>query len=269
MAKKEMCNSQICQRWPVLAAIPDIVVLYAVLQGDLEGCGKMRSTQPPPSLTFMLSSPSSVAFQVSSICAKPSAPDLYVTEQLLRDLVKAQLPRLIRSRSEAFLVEEMEVCLGQARVDLAVIADHLIGIEIKGPKDDVSRLPRQVQAYSRCFDRVILVVHESLAERAKPLVPGWWGMVIAHEKDGECQHYLTKRPRPNPDLDLDAVLSLLWRDEIDALLADLLGATSKPTTTKKRIRAELLARIEAPVLHNASLDKLRHRTEWRGVPVHA
>jgi hypothetical protein len=32
----------------------------------------------------------------------------------------------------------MEVCSGRTRIDLAVIADRLIGIEIKGPKDDVT-----------------------------------------------------------------------------------------------------------------------------------
>lgn len=196
------------------------------------------------------------------------ASNVKITEQLLRNLVKAELPRLVRSRSQALLIEEMEVCLGRARVDLAVIADHLIGIEIKGPKDDVDRLPNQVRAYSKCFDRVVLVVHEFLAEKAVSFIPAWWGVVVARGESGDYQHQFVRRPRPNPDLDLDAVLSLLWRDEIDGLLVDLLGTIPKPRATKKSIRAELLARVEAPVLRNASLNKLRHRSEWRGVPIH-
>jgi hypothetical protein len=191
-----------------------------------------------------------------------------VTEQFLRNFVKSELPRLVRSRSRALLVEEMEVCLGRARVDLAVIADQLIGIEIKGPKDDVIRLPGQVQAYSKCFDRIVLVVDESLAKKARLLVPAWWGLVIGLQREGRFSYQFERRPRPNPDLDMDAFLSLLWRDEIDALLADLLGASPRPRATKKTIRAELLARIELPILHRASLNKLRNRSDWRSVPVH-
>jgi len=196
------------------------------------------------------------------------ADDVEVTERFLRDLVKSELPRLVRSRSQALLVEEMEVCLGRARVDLAVIADHLIGIEIKGPKDDVTRLPGQVQAYSKCFDRVVLVVHESLARKARPLVPSWWGLVVSLQKNDRFSYEFERRPRPNPELDMDAFLSLLWREEVDALLTDLLGTTPKPKATKKSIRAELLAQVAFPILHCASLNKLRNRSEWRSVPVH-
>jgi len=162
----------------------------------------------------------------------------------------------------------MEVCLGRARVDLAVIADHLIGIEIKGPKDDVTRLPAQAQAYSKCFDRVVLVMHESLANKARPLVPSWWGLVVSLQENGQLSYEFERRPRRNPELDMDAFLSLLWREEVDALATDLLGMVSKPKATKKSIRAELLAQVAFPILHCASLNKLRGRSDWRSVPVH-
>jgi hypothetical protein len=161
----------------------------------------------------------------------------------------------------------MEVCSGRARIDLAVIGDHLIGIEIKGPKDDVSRLPGQVRAYSECFDLVVLVVHEDLARKASALTPKWWGLVVGAQRDGRIRYRFEQRPKPNPDLNLEQRLSLLWRDEIDALLSDLLGATSKPRATKRSIRAELLAQIDATILRHASLQKLRERTEWRHVPI--
>lgn len=224
-----------------------------------QGSGAKRLM--PPATPALMRQATSTAPAAVSTC-------LEVTEQFLRDLVKSELPRLVRSSSPALLVEEMEVCLGRARVDLAVIADDLIGIEIKGPKDDVSRLPSQARAYSKCFDRVVLVVHESLAEKAQPLVPTWWGLVVAQERDGKLNYQFDRRPRQNPELDMDAFLSLLWRDEIDALLSSLLGASSKPRATKKTIRAELLAQVESPVLHKASLSKLRDRSAWRSIPIH-
>lgn len=190
------------------------------------------------------------------------------TEQFLRDLVKSELPRLVRSRSRALLVEEMEVCLGRARVDLAVIADRLIGIEIKGPKDDVTRLPHQALAYSRCFDRVVLLVDESLFEKARLLIPAWWGIVVAMRRQGEFEYRFERRTRPNPDLDIEALLSLLWREEIDALTKDLLGTTTKPRIAKREIRMELCKQVEVNVLRHACLNKLRDRSDWRTVPIH-
>src|SRR5688572_8739206 len=106
------------------------------------------------------------------------------SEQEIRAFIKSQVPRLLPSKSRAFLVEEMEVCSGRARIDLAVISDRLIGIEIKGPKDDVSRLPSQVKAYSECFDLVILAVHEALATRASVLIPEWWGLAVGVQRQG-------------------------------------------------------------------------------------
>jgi len=195
-----------------------------------------------------------------------NAPD-DITEQAIRTFVKARLPRLVQSLSRAFLVEEMEVCSGRARIDLAVIGDRLIGIEIKGPQDSVTRLPGQAKAYSQCFDHVVLIVHESLAAKARPLIPNWWGLIAGRQVDGRIRYRVVRRLRTNPSLNLERVLSLLWREEIDALLSDLLGSNSKPRATKKSIRAELLAQVEPPILHHASLRKLRERTAWRGVPI--
>jgi hypothetical protein len=196
----------------------------------------------------------------------PDGPD-EVTEQAIRTFVKARLSRLVRSQSEAFLVEEMEVCSGRARIDLAVIADRLIGIEIKGPHDSVTRLPGQAKAYSQCFDLVVLVVHESLTRKARPLIPNWWGLIAGRQVDGRIRYRVVRRLKTNPRLNLETVLALLWREEIDALLSELLGSNSQPRATKKSIRAALLAQVDPPILHQASLRKLRERTEWRGVPI--
>jgi hypothetical protein len=190
-----------------------------------------------------------------------------LSERKIRAFIKTQVPRLLQSRSKAFLVEEMEVCSGRARIDLAVICDHLIGIEIKGPKDDVSRLPAQAKAYSECFDLVVLVVHEDLAQKAGALIPDWWGVVVGAQKDTRIRYRFERRPAPNPSLNLEKLLSLLWRVEIDALLSDLLGTAPKPKATKKSIRAELLAQIDASILRHASLQKLRERTDWRHAPI--
>jgi hypothetical protein len=183
----------------------------------------------------------------------------------MRSFVKASLPRLIRS--PALVVDEMEVCSGRARIDLAVIADRLIGIEIKAVRDGVTRLPGQVKAYSQCFEYVILVMHESLESKAATLVPQWWGIVVAGESQSRACYRFLQRPRLNPSPNLEVLLSLLWRDEVGALLSTLMGGVAKPRATKRAIRAELLSGIEAQVLRHAILQKLRERKDWRSVSI--
>jgi hypothetical protein len=208
----------------------------------------------------------SIAQDIPETVSAQKGPD-EVTDQAIRTFVKTRLPRLVQNLSGAFLVEEMEVCSGRARIDLAVIGDRLIGIEIKGPRDSVTRLPGQADAYSQCFDYVVLIVHESLETKAHALVPDWWGLIVGRQVDSRMRYRIVQRPETNPSLNLDKVLSLLWRKEIDALFSDLIGSNSRPRATKKALRTELLAHVDPPILHEATLRKLRERTEWRGVPI--
>src|SRR5439155_19938584 len=123
---------------------------------DQKGCANILRSGCVSTRSVIPTSCSPTEAPSHSSVDTPSANPIHleITERFLRDVVKSKLARLVRSSSQALLVEEMEVCLGRARIDLAVIADYLIGIEIKGPKDDVTRLPGQVQTYSKCFDRV-------------------------------------------------------------------------------------------------------------------
>ena len=53
---------------------------------------------------------------ITELAVYEKAPD-EVTEQAIRTFVKARLPRLVQGCSGAFLVEEMEVCSGRARIE--------------------------------------------------------------------------------------------------------------------------------------------------------
>lgn len=44
------------------------------------------------------------------------------------------------------------------RADLAILTDHLVGVEIKSGKDSLKRLRQQMAVYTTYFDHVILVV---------------------------------------------------------------------------------------------------------------
>lgn len=53
-----------------------------------------------------------------------------------------------------------ELTLGSSsvRADLAILGDEFIGVEVKGARDTLRRLPAQMEGYAAHFDRTILVV---------------------------------------------------------------------------------------------------------------
>src|ERR1700732_4974228 len=57
------------------------------------------------------------------------------------------------------------------RVDLAILCDEFIGIEFKSRTDTLKRLQPQLDAYVRCFDRVILVTDERHVPNAQSQIP--------------------------------------------------------------------------------------------------
>ncbi len=190
-----------------------------------------------------------------------------MTEDQIRSDIRSQLPRIFRKNSEARLVEEMEICAGKARADMAVISDRLIGIEIKGPRDNLDRLPSQVDQYSKCFDQVVLVVHELLANAAVQLIPQWWGVVVGSDKNGTNTYQLRRRPNQNRGVDVDAVLTLLWRQEIEALYIQFLDLPPSIRSSKRKLRTQLLADISPTALKVAGIRQLRQRQEWRSEPI--
>lgn len=188
-------------------------------------------------------------------------------ENQIRSDIRAQLARFIRNPSAARLVEEMEICAGKARADMAIISDRLIGIEIKGPRDNLNRLPLQVAQYSRCFDQVVLVVHEVLAEKALRLIPRWWGVFVGADRNGASSYQLKRRPAWNRCVEVESILSLLWRQEIEVLFVKFLDLEPPSRASKRKLREQLLAGTAPSVLKVAGINMLRQRQDWRSAPI--
>jgi hypothetical protein len=183
--------------------------------------------------------------------------------------IRALLSRIFRNSPGVRVVEELEICGGKARADMAVISDELIGIEIKGPKDKLDRLPGQIQHYSRCFDRVILVADEVHLPEANALVPSWWGMVSIARENVRNRYAILRRPNQNPDVDAAAMLALLWRSEIEGLFLRVLGNPAPAHLSKQSLRGILLSRESMLALKTATIKILRARQEWRSFSIHS
>ena len=149
----------------------------------------------------------------------------------IRRALRTEMRRVHSGEPDTLIVEELGLCQGAVRVDLAVVNGTIHGFEIKSDQDTLARLPVQSDVYSRTFDYVTLITAPAHMRKAKAIVPKWWGVWTATERDGRVSLKETRRPRPNPVADSYLLAQLLWRDETLQLLEErglAKGVRSKP-----------------------------------------
>jgi hypothetical protein len=190
-----------------------------------------------------------------------------MTADDIRAGLKLHLHALIKITQGARLVEEMAICGGRARADIAVICDRLIGIEIKGPLDNLDRLPNQVDHYSKCFDQAYLVTDEATLRKARGIVPKWWGLIVHNPEQKPNFYALERRTTNNKAAELESLLGLLWREEIEQLFVEHLGSKPSPKLSKQMLRTQLLSQAKHSYLKATGLALLHARLEWHLRPI--
>ena len=159
---------------------------------------------------------------------------------------------------------ELGLCLGETRVDLAVINGSLVGYEIKSARDRLDRLSSQVSNYGRVLDYAILVCASRHLHRALPLLPLWWGVWEVSERDGSIEFIEVRRACKNPHPDPYAVAQLLWRDEALDLLKSRSLARGLQGATRWKLWQALVDSFDPCELAAAVRDQLRARLDWPG-----
>jgi hypothetical protein len=162
------------------------------------------------------------------------------------------------------ILEEFGIGHGSTRVDVAVINGRMHGFELKSDKDTLDRLPHQVHAFSSVFDRVTLVVGYRHAYEALQIIPEWWGVKLAEEKEnGGVQLSEARGPRNNPAVDPISVAELLWREEALNLLQEFGAAEQVRSRPRGVIYQKLVQTISVAQLQELVRKQLRTRTTWR------
>jgi hypothetical protein len=107
----------------------------------------------------------------------------------IRRALRLEMLRLHGDESDTRIVEELGLCQGIARVDLAVVNGSVHGYEIKSEHDTLARLPSQTDVYNRALDFVTIVTAPAHAEKIGDIVPPWWGVwSVSQDKDGDKCH---------------------------------------------------------------------------------
>ena len=156
------------------------------------------------------------------ISAKP-ARDGEVRDLLKRHLVESLID------ADTVVMDELGLCQGDVRIDVAAVGDELSGFEIKSPADTLARWPNQRRVYSMVVDRAWLVATEKTLDAAR--APGWWGIIRIVETRDQLGLRVIRTAERNPSPDPYAIACLLWRDEAIQALDDLdlaRGVRTKP-----------------------------------------
>ena len=170
----------------------------------------------------------------------------------LRRGAKSKFLACYKDDPTTLILDELGLRHGAARVDIALVNGMLHGYELKSDKDNLRRLPHQMQIYNSVLDRITLVTTDRHAEHATRLIPRWWGIKIAFTKSADVLEFSDLREASdNPALDILAVSKLLWREEALTLLDEF--GEAGPLRYKRR------ALIYARLAEIADLDTVRER----------
>lgn len=137
----------------------------------------------------------------------------------IRDALLAILREEHAGNDDVALVEELGLCRGEVRVDVALVGSTLHGYEIKSDRDTLRRLVRQVTLYSAVLDRATLIVGERHMLNAANVVPAWWEILLASVAPTGVFLTQLRTGEINEKRDRRALVELLWLDDALALLA--------------------------------------------------
>lgn len=192
--------------------------------------------------------------------------------------IRAALVRKIYDEVPGVRVRH-EMRLGRRVADVVhVDLSELHVYEIKSDRDGTGRLAStvkksrrgrtyvkrgQVDAYSLVADRATLVVGLVLLEKALPLIPPWWGVLVAQDTPSGVSLTPHRAPQPNPARNWAALERLLWKAEALALCEALGLARGVRSATRRGLRARLASsNVPYETLHAAVIRALRSRPGW-------
>lgn len=181
----------------------------------------------------------------------------------VRQALRAQTLVKFYADPHSRVVEEMGLCEGSSRIDIAVVNGSLHGFEIKSESDTLIRLAQQAKAYGQVFDHMTIVLGSNHLKAAVRRVPKWWAIAVAEPKDAGLKIVSYRKGTRNKKPSAYHIAQLLWRDEALTILSELKldkGLKSKPRT---EIWSALACALPIRKLQARVRDTLKLRAAWR------
>ncbi len=190
--------------------------------------------------------------------------DCNMRRALIESLVK--VPEF--NNDDTFLINELDICGGISRADVAIVNGQIHGYEIKSPQDNLERLPSQVPSYNQVFDTMTLVTCEKHLAKARQIIPRWWGIFCICKTKNGLSLKIKRRPKSNKKVNAFQLAQLLWKNELIELICENTD-TCKGLSSKSRYKLASFAaqNISLDIINDFVRFALKHRQDWRAVPI--
>jgi hypothetical protein len=189
-----------------------------------------------------------------------------MNDQLIRTSFHRQLSRRYRTSADTLILDELGLCHGKCRADIAVVNGSLTGFEIKSDEDSLERLGEQIKAYGAVFDRASVITTMKHRDAVIALLPRWWGLIICKEgRRGGVRFEIRRKPAKNRHVDPVTIAKLLWKTETAQMLVTL-GEQSRISRERRALLYErLAAMVDLADLKRRVRECLKRRKNWRGL----
>jgi hypothetical protein len=153
-------------------------------------------------------------------------------------------------------IAEFWIPVSHERADLVVVGRWLYAFELKSAADNLLRLPRQVAAYGRVFDRCTAVVAERHLAKAVEQLPVWWGVMTLSPV--ETSFTVVRECTLNVNIDESILVRLLWKEEARAALLGL-GERTSDSESRDSMWGRLLSALDRDQMRVVVRDTLARR----------
>ena len=185
----------------------------------------------------------------------------------IRPVLKAQLIETF-SGTNTVIADELPICWGDSRIDIAVVNCSFHGYEIKSDRDTLDRLPRQIEHYNKIFDYITLVCSSRLVANARKEIPECWGIQIPVEDQNVPRGVrieVEREHKQNEYVDIRNLVELTWKEEAINILAERGLARGYRNRPRWDIWDHMVKMIEQDELKEAVRDCLKVR-QWQRKP---
>jgi hypothetical protein len=189
-------------------------------------------------------------------------PTVGISDRTIRTALKSRL-LIEQTHGDMILLEELGLCRGRVRADVAAVNGDLHGYEIKSDLDSLHRLQNQADVYSKILDYATLVVGTRLLEDAVRVIPKWWGVLHAHLGANGVEFKTIRNARQNSGRDPRALAELLWFDEAIILLEKFDAARGVRGKPRRVLWDRISERVRVEEIAAAVRDALKSRATGR------
>lgn len=196
---------------------------------------------------------------------QPQNPKSQPRDQDIRIALRNKLRAIHAGEADTAIIDELSLCQGSARVDMAVVNGSFGGYEIKSDRDTLTRLPNQLAAYELCFDTMTIVVGKRHLAKCKATLPEWWGIWEATPTEKGIQFGCWRDALPNFKIAPERVAQLLWRNELREALLEI-GINPPAKASRRQLCATLVAVAPRDKVFGIVRSRIRARGDWRSAP---